>query len=51
VQCQPVGDYRAEEQVVGYRVNYEYGGRTYQTVTDYHPGHQLRVRVAVAPEG
>lgn len=39
-----------DERVVGYRVSYEYAGRRYETVTDYHPGSQLRVRVDVRPE-
>ena len=50
-RCRVVTDYRSEERVVGYRVAYEYAGRTYQTVTDYHPGSELRVRVQVTPEG
>jgi uncharacterized protein YcfJ len=36
--------------VDGYRVTYEYAGRRYETVTDYHPGRELRVRVDVRPE-
>lgn len=50
-RCRVVTDYRSEERVVGYRVAYEYAGRTYQTVTDYHPGSEIRVRVDVTPEG
>lgn len=50
-RCRVVTDYRAEERVVGYRVAYEYAGRTWQTVTDYHPGSEIRVRVHVTPEG
>ena len=38
-------------RVDGYRVTYEYAGRRYETVTDYHPGDRLRVRVDVRPEG
>jgi uncharacterized protein YcfJ len=38
------------DRVDGYRVTYEYAGRRYETVTDYHPGRELRVRVDVRPE-
>lgn len=37
-------------RVSGYDVTYEYGGRTYTTRTDYHPGDRIRVRVDVRPE-
>lgn len=37
-------------RVSGYDVTYEYGGRTYRTRTDYHPGDRIRVRVDVRPE-
>lgn len=50
-RCRVVTDYQTEERVVGYRVAYDYAGRTYQTVTDYHPGSEIRVRVQVTPEG
>jgi uncharacterized protein YcfJ len=50
-RCRVVTDYRRDERVVGYRVAYEYAGRTWQTVTDYHPGSEIRVRVDVTPEG
>ncbi len=50
-RCRVVTDYRSDERVVGYRVAYEYAGRTWQTVTDYHPGSEIRVRVDVTPEG
>ena len=50
-RCRVVTDYRADERVVGYRVQYEYAGRRYETVTDYHPGDTMRVRVEVVPEG
>jgi uncharacterized protein YcfJ len=49
-RCRTVSDYQPNEQVVGYRVNYEYGGRQYQTVTDYHPGDRMPVQVAVTPQ-
>lgn len=56
--CDPVpandgrygNDYYGEGRVSGYDVTYEYGGRTYQTRTGYHPGDRMRVRVDVRPE-
>ena len=33
-----------------YDVTYEYGGRTYTTRTNYHPGERIRVRVEVHAE-
>lgn len=33
-----------------YDVTYEYGGRTYMTRTNYHPGDRIRVRVEVRAE-
>lgn len=39
-----------DNRVAGYDVTYEYGGRTYRTRTDYHPGDRIRVRVDVRPE-
>lgn len=50
-RCRMVADGPGDEYVSGYVVNYEYGGRQYQTTTDYHPGNELRVRVQVTPEG
>ncbi|SFK35174.1 glycine zipper 2TM domain-containing protein [Lysobacter sp. cf310] len=41
------GDDRA---VSAYDVTYEYGGRSYRTRTNYHPGDKIRVRVDVRPE-
>ncbi|HEX2492887.1 MAG TPA: glycine zipper 2TM domain-containing protein [Steroidobacter sp.] len=38
-----------EEQIEGYRVGYEYGGREFTTRMPYDPGERIRVRVAVAP--
>lgn len=52
--CEPVGypqQYGHEnERVDGYNVTYEYGGRTYQTRRDYHPGERIRVRVDVSAD-
>lgn len=33
----------------GYHVTYVYGGGTYKTRTDYHPGKRIRVSVGVQP--
>lgn len=37
-----------EQRVEGYRVSYEYLGRSYTTEMPYDPGNRIRVRVAVA---
>lgn len=42
---------RWETRVTGYRVVYEYAGRTYSAVLPYDPGSRLRVRVVVEPAG
>lgn len=38
-----------EERISGYRVTYEYNGRTFVTRTETDPGDTLRLRVRVAP--
>jgi uncharacterized protein YcfJ len=38
-----------ETRISGYRVTYEYGGRSYTTVLPYDPGRRLAVRVDVHP--
>ena len=50
-RCRVVTSQDRDERVVGYRVGYEYAGRQYETVTDYHPGSEIRVRVDVSPAG
>ena len=50
-RCRVVTSQDRDERVVGYRVGYEYAGRRYETVTDYHPGSEIRVRVDVSPAG
>lgn len=50
-RCRTVRVAGGDSRVVGYRVAYEYAGRTFETITDYHPGSTLRVRVDVTPEG
>jgi uncharacterized protein YcfJ len=44
-RCTTRTEYERDEQVTGYEVTYRYRGRTYQTVTDYHPGDRIRVEV------
>ena len=44
-RCETRTEYAREEQVTGYEVTYRYHGRTYTTVTDYHPGDRIRVEV------
>jgi uncharacterized protein YcfJ len=46
-RCETRTEYRREERVVGYDVEYEYNGRTYRTQTDAHPGDRIRVLVSV----
>lgn len=48
-RCRSVTEHVRQERVDGYEVTYRYGGRTYQTVTDHHPGDRIQVRVDVAP--
>jgi uncharacterized protein YcfJ len=40
-----------EQRIDGYRVNYRYNDRNYQTDLPYDPGERLRVRVTVSPLG
>lgn len=47
-RCATRTQYVADERVNGYNVTYRYNGRLYQTVTDYHPGDSIRVRVDVS---
>jgi uncharacterized protein YcfJ len=48
-RCTTRTDYVSDERVQAYDVTYKYRGRTYHTVTDYHPGDRIRVEVDVAP--
>lgn len=41
--------YDSQNQLTGYRVEYEYRGQVYTTVTREHPGRTVPVRVSVAP--
>lgn len=49
-RCETVNDYRNEERVDGYRVEYEYEGRRYWTTTDYDPGNEIAINVTVRPQ-
>ena len=46
-QCRTVNE--VQSQLTGYRVNYEYHGQVYSTITRENPGHSLPVRVSVVP--
>ena len=46
-QCRTVNE--VQQQLTGYRVNYEYHGQVYSTITRENPGHSLPVRVSVVP--
>lgn len=48
-RCEVRTDYRRNERVVGYDVEYEYNGRIYHTRTDSHPGRRIQVAVDVLP--
>lgn len=50
-RCHVVERTRQEERHAGYDVTYEYGGATYRTRMQQHPGDSLRVRVRVTPVG
>ncbi len=47
--CDVVHETREEERLMGYDVSYVYGGTTYRTRMNRHPGDTLRVRVRVSP--
>ncbi len=47
-QCRTEYDYREEERVDGYLVEYSYQGRTYETRMDHEPGDRLRVKVDIS---
>lgn len=46
-RCRMVDNW--ESRISGYRVTYEYAGRTYTSVLPYDPGRRLAVRVNVEP--
>lgn len=45
--CRTANDYDEMEQIIGYRVQYRYFGRIYETRTDRHPGSRVRVTVNI----
>ena len=45
--CETANNYDEVEQVIGYRVQYRYSGRIYETQTDRHPGARVRVSVSL----
>jgi len=48
-RCDTRYESQVEQRRDGYRVTYEYQGRTYQTRLPYDPGERIRIRVAVSP--
>jgi uncharacterized protein YcfJ len=48
-RCRTVNRYEPRQQLVGYRVDYRYGGQTFTTRTRGYPGRFIRVRVDVDP--
>ena len=48
-RCETRSNWREEERLDGYRVEYKYNGRVYHTVMDRDPGQRFRVNVRVSP--
>lgn len=48
-RCEVDYELRDEEQIVGYRVSYQYGDSIYQTETRNRPGATIRLQVNVKP--
>lgn len=48
--CQTVRDREYREEVVAYRVFYQYNGRDFVTRMPYDPGRRIRVHVNVEPD-
>ncbi len=48
-RCEVDYELRDEEQIIGYRVSYQYGDRTYQTQTRDRPGATIQLQVNVKP--
>ncbi|MEM9303455.1 MAG: glycine zipper 2TM domain-containing protein [Pseudomonadota bacterium] len=49
--CQVVDEYREEERVVGYHVEYEYRGEVFTTRTRRDPGQFIDLQVSMSPLG
>jgi uncharacterized protein YcfJ len=47
--CHTTYEIREEERLAAYNVSYVYGGSTYSTRMQRHPGDSIRVRVRVSP--
>jgi uncharacterized protein YcfJ len=47
-QCRTEYDYREEQRIDGYLVEYSYQGRTYETRMDYDPGDRVRIKVDIS---
>lgn len=47
--CETAYEYREEERLVGYQVQYRYNHENYSVRMDEDPGDQIRVRVNVQP--
>ena len=47
--CEPTYEYEERDRVEGFRVTYEFDGKTYTTRTETDPGDEIRVRVDVRP--
>jgi len=50
-RCNVAYESRVEQASDGYLVTYEYGGRTYTTRTENHPGQRLALDVEIRPAG
>lgn len=48
-RCETVERAETREELVGYRVKYQYKGRIYSTQTDRHPGERIRVDNGLRP--
>lgn len=48
-RCRTVEHVETERRRTGYRVQYRYKGRLFETITDHHPGKWIRVTVDVEP--
>ena len=47
--CETTYEYEERDRVEGFRVTYEFDGKTYTTRTETDPGDEIRVRVDVRP--
>ena len=47
--CRVIHDYREEERIVGYHVQYQYNDVVYTTRLDEDPGQTIKLRLSVSP--